>query len=72
MCNKEGWWHILRCEETTGWREELVDKSFRSIEPEIEIRIVTNKDNNKLQKIGLYLSKYKEKWIRSVWKYEEE
>jgi hypothetical protein len=25
----------------------------------------------KLQKIGLYLSKYKEKWKRSVKKYEE-
>jgi hypothetical protein len=41
--------------------------------PEIGIRrIGTNKDNDKLQKIGLYLSRYKEKWKRSVRKYEEE
>jgi predicted RNA-binding Zn-ribbon protein involved in translation (DUF1610 family) len=27
MCNKEeGWSHILRCEETRNWGEELVDK----------------------------------------------
>jgi hypothetical protein len=30
------------------------------------------KDNDKQQKVGLYLSKYKEKWKRSVMKYEEE
>jgi hypothetical protein len=50
MCNKEGGWsHILRSEETRSWREELVDKRFTSIEPEIGIRrIVTNKDNDKL------------------------
>jgi hypothetical protein len=35
-------------------------------------RIATIKDNDKLQKAGLYLSKYKEKWKRSVMKYEEE
>jgi hypothetical protein len=36
MCNKEeGWSHILRCKETRSWREELVDKQFTSIEPEI-------------------------------------
>jgi hypothetical protein len=74
MCNKkEGWSHILRCEETRSWREELVDKRFTNIEPEIGIRrIATNKDNDKLQKVGLYLSKYKEKWKRSVMKYEGE
>jgi hypothetical protein len=74
MCNKEeGWSHILRCEETRSWREELVDKRFTNIEPQIGIRrITTNKDNDKLQKVGLYLSKYKEKWIRLVMKNEEE
>jgi hypothetical protein len=46
MCNKEGGWsHILRCVETRSWREELVDKRFTSIEPEIGMRrIATIKD----------------------------
>jgi hypothetical protein len=35
-------------------------------------RITTIKDNDKLQNVGLYLSKYKDKWKRSVMKYEEE
>jgi hypothetical protein len=35
VCNKEGWSHILRCEETRSWREELVDKRFTNIELEI-------------------------------------
>jgi hypothetical protein len=72
MCNKEeGWSHILRCEEPRSWREALVDKRFTSIEPEIGIiRIATSKDNDKLQKYGLYLSMYKEKWKRSVIKYD--
>jgi uncharacterized protein YprB with RNaseH-like and TPR domain len=73
-CSKEeGWSHTLRCEETRSWREELVDKRFTSNEPEIGMRrAATIKDNDKLQKFGLYLSKYKEKWKRSVMKYEEE
>jgi hypothetical protein len=55
MCNKEeGWSHILRCKETRSWREDLVDKRFTSIEPEIEIRIIaTINDNDKLQKHNL-------------------
>jgi hypothetical protein len=62
MCNKEGWSHILRCEETRSWGEELVDKRFTSIEPEIGMRrIATIKDKDKLQKVGLYFIKYKEK-----------
>jgi hypothetical protein len=35
-------------------------------------RIATIKDNDKLQEVGLYLSEYKEKWKRSLMKYEEE
>jgi hypothetical protein len=55
MCNKEeGWHHILRCEETKSWREELVAKKFTSIESETGIRIATIKENDKLQKAGLY------------------
>jgi hypothetical protein len=62
MCNKEGWSHILKCEETRSWREELVDKRFINFEPEIGMRrIATIKDNDKLQKVGLYFSKYIEK-----------
>jgi hypothetical protein len=63
ICNKEeGWSHILRCEETRSWREELVDKRFTSIESEIGIRgIATIKDNDKLQKVGLCLSKRSDK-----------
>jgi hypothetical protein len=53
---------ILRCEGTRSWKDELVDKRFRSINPEIRIRrIVENKNKDKLQKTGLYLSKCKEK-----------
>jgi hypothetical protein len=53
MCNKEeGWSHILRCEETRCWREELVDKRFTSIEPETGIRIATSKDTDKLKMFG--------------------
>jgi hypothetical protein len=43
------------------------------MEPVIGIRrMATIKDNDKLQKAGALLSKYKEKWKRSVTKYEEE
>jgi hypothetical protein len=48
MCNKEeGWSHILRCEETKNLREDLVDKKYTSIEPEIGIRrVAISKDND--------------------------
>jgi hypothetical protein len=74
MCNKEeGWRHILRCDKTRSWREDLVDKTFTSIEPEIGIRrVAASKDNDKLQKFGLYLNMYKDKWKRAVMKYDEE
>jgi hypothetical protein len=63
----------LRCEETRSLREEFADKRFISTDPEIGImRVVTNKNNDKLQKIRLYLSKYKEKRKMSAKKYEEE
>jgi hypothetical protein len=74
MCYKEeGWSHILRCAKTRSWREELVDKRFTSIEPDFGTRMIaTTEDNDKLQKVGLYLSKYNDKWKRSMTKYEEE
>jgi hypothetical protein len=63
----------VRCAETRSWREELVDKRFTNIEPEIGMgRIATIKDNDKLQIAELFLSKYKEKWKRSVMIYEKE
>jgi hypothetical protein len=35
-------------------------------------RVAISKDNDKLQKFGLYLSMYKEIWKRAVMKYDEE
>jgi hypothetical protein len=54
MCNKEeGWSHILRCDEARSWREELVNKRFTRIEPEIGIRkVATSRDNDKQQNLG--------------------
>jgi hypothetical protein len=74
MCNKEeGWSHTLRYDETKSWREDLADKRFTSIEPEIGIRrVAARKYNDKLQTFGLYLNVYKEKWKRAVMKYDEE
>jgi hypothetical protein len=74
MCNKEeGWSHMLRCDETKSWRENMVDKRFPSIEPEIGIRRVeASKDNDKLQKFRLYFNMYEEKWKRALMKYDGE
>jgi hypothetical protein len=57
---EEGWSHIFRCDETKSWRNDLVDKRFTSVDPEIGIRrVATNKDKDKLYKFGLYLNIYK-------------
>jgi hypothetical protein len=74
MCSKEeGLSHIFRCDETKSWRNDLADKRFTSVDPEIEIRrVATNKDKDKLQKFGLYLNMYKEIWKRAVIKQEED
>jgi hypothetical protein len=74
FCAKEeGWSHILRCDETKSWRDDVVDKRFTGVDLEIGIRrVATSKDKDKLQKSGLYLNMYKEKWKRAVIKYEEE
>jgi hypothetical protein len=73
MCSEEERWNrILRCKEIINWREGPVDKRFTSTEPQIRIRrIATIKGKDKLEKVQLYLSKYKKKWKRSVMKYEE-
>jgi hypothetical protein len=35
-----------------GWRNDLLDKRFTSVDPEIGIRrVATNKDKDKLQKL---------------------
>jgi hypothetical protein len=74
ICSKEeSWSHIFRCDETKSWRNDLVDKRFTSVDPEIRIRrVATNKDKDKLQKFRLYLNLYKEKWKRAVIKHEED
>jgi hypothetical protein len=65
--------HNLRGNGTRIWTDELVDKTLRSANPETGIRrIVANKNKVKLQKIGLYLSKYEEKWRRLVKKHRDE
>jgi hypothetical protein len=28
---EEGWSHIVRCDETKSWREDLVDKRFTGV-----------------------------------------
>jgi hypothetical protein len=63
VCNKEGGWsHTLICDETKSWREDLDDKKFTSVDPEIGIRrVATSKDMDKVQKFGLYLNMYKGK-----------
>jgi hypothetical protein len=56
-----------------SWRNDLVDKKFTSVDPEIGIRrAATNKDKDKLQKFVLYLNMYKAKWKRAVIKQGED
>jgi hypothetical protein len=50
---EEGWSHILRCDETKIWREDLVDKRFTSVDPEIGIiRLATRKNKDKYEILG--------------------
>jgi hypothetical protein len=45
-----------------SWRKEVVDERFTIIEPYIGIRrLETNRDFDKLLRVVLYLSVYKEK-----------
>jgi hypothetical protein len=57
---QEGWRHVLRCDESRSWTDELINKIFTSTDPEIE----KSKNKSRLPKVGLYLSRYKEKWER--------
>jgi hypothetical protein len=53
------------------WREEILGKKFWNINPEIGIRKIAECINKKTwQKLGLYLSRYREKWERMIKKNE--
>jgi hypothetical protein len=63
--------HILRFDGMKMWREEILDKRFWNIDPEIGIRkIVGCKNKDTWQKLGLYLSRYSGKWERMIKKNE--
>jgi hypothetical protein len=63
--------HILRCDGTKMWREDILDKKFWNIDPEIGIRKIARcKNKDMWQKLGLYLSTYREKWERMMKKNE--
>jgi hypothetical protein len=56
---------------TKMWREEILDKRFWNIDSEIGIRTITGcKNKDMWQKLGLYLSRYREKWERMIKKNE--
>jgi hypothetical protein len=73
VCYKEeGCSHILRCEEIRNWREEMLDKRFTSTQPERgTLKTAINKGYDKLQRVGLYLSRYKANCKKPVMKYDE-
>jgi hypothetical protein len=49
------------------WREEIPNKKFCNINPEIGIRKIAGCKNKEIwQKLGLYLSRYREKWERII------
>jgi hypothetical protein len=50
------------------WKEEKLPREWAEC---ITVKIPKKGDLSKLQKVGLYLSKYKEKWKTSVTKYKE-
>jgi hypothetical protein len=64
---KEELSHILRCDGMKTWREEILNKRFWNIDPETEIRMIAGcKSKEMWQKLGLYLSRYREKWERMI------
>jgi hypothetical protein len=59
--------HMLICDGTKMWREEILDERFWNIDPEIGIRKIAGCKNKEMwQKLGLYLSRYREKWERMI------
>jgi hypothetical protein len=74
--NEEELSHILRCDGTKMWREEILNKRSRNIDPEIGInkiainKIAGCKNKEMWQKLGLYLSRYREEWERMIKKNE--
>jgi hypothetical protein len=58
VCRKvEGWSHIMRCEGTKNWRDELLDKKFTSVGLEIRIREFLIRPKTCCKKTGFYLKK---------------
>jgi hypothetical protein len=72
ICRKEEeLGHILRCDGTEMWREEILDKIFWNIDPGKGIRKIAGCKNKKIwQKLGMYLSRYRRKWERMIKKNE--
>jgi hypothetical protein len=71
ICRKEELSYILRCDGMKMWREEILDKRFWNIDPEIGIRKTEGCKNKEMwQKLGLYLSRYMEKWKKMIKKNE--
>jgi hypothetical protein len=63
--------HILKCDGMKMWREEILVKRFWNINPETGIRKIAGcKKKEMWQKSGLYLSRYMEKWERTLKKNE--
>jgi hypothetical protein len=59
--------HILRCDGTKTWREEILDERFWNVDPEIGIRKIAGCKNKEIwQKLGLYLSSCRDKWERMI------
>jgi hypothetical protein len=62
VCTEEHWSHVVKYDETACWRGKLADGKLARIEAEIgsegqlQLKIMT------LQKVGLCLRKYKDKW----------
>jgi hypothetical protein len=53
------------------WREEILDKRFWNIYPEIGIRKMAGCKNKEIwQKLGLYLNRYRGRWERMIKKNE--
>lgn len=46
LCSKEeDWHHVLRCEGTTIWRDEIFNNRFRNLDGEIGIRSIVECKN---------------------------
>jgi hypothetical protein len=75
-CSKEDdWSHILRCEGTEIWRDQILGERFRKIRAEIGTcmrMIIGCMNKRQCQKINIYIIKHKDKWERIVRKKKRE